>query len=140
MKSITITTVLSVGLLVICPSVSAQPNETVKDKDIHVTHYEEMNYPALGRTARVDGVVVVQVKLDSEGRVEDADAISGNDVLVPDTLANVKKWRFRPNAQKTAVVVYNFTLVDAVCNYKTGIFMFKGPNLVTLTGCALPIQ
>src|SRR5260370_162857 len=130
MKSITITTVLSVGLLVICPSVSAQPNETVKDKDIHVTHYEEMNYPALGRTARVDGVVVVQVKLDSEGRVEDADAISGNDVLVPDTLANVKKWRFPPNAQKTAVVVYNFTL-EGGC-YQPDTFTLEGRNLAVV--------
>jgi len=129
MRTIPITLVLLIGSLTI-RHVWAQQSGTVDDKDIKVVSFEKMKYPVMGLTARIHGLVVVQVRLDDEGKVVDATAISGNEVLVPDTLANVKKWCFSPNAQKTAVVVYNFTL-EGGC-YQPDTFTLEGRNLAVV--------
>lgn len=110
----------------------------VGDRDMKVASFEELKYPVLGVTARVEGLVVVQVKLDDDGKVVDAVTLSGNDVLAPDALANVKKWRFYPNTQKTTVVVYDFTLEDEC--YKPDSFTLKTNNLVVITSHRLPIH
>src|SRR6202035_1988469 len=85
--------------LIVCYS-SAQEEPTVNDEDISVSFVEEMPYPALAHAAHREGAVVVQVKLDDKGNVLSARAISGSKLLVPDSLANVRKWRFQPNSNK----------------------------------------
>ncbi len=45
--------------------------------------------------------------LDDQGKVVQAVALSGNDLLLPDCLVNAKKWRFKPNSMRAAVIVYN---------------------------------
>ncbi|HTD21721.1 MAG TPA: hypothetical protein VK738_03655 [Terriglobales bacterium] len=90
--------VMLIGLLSL-GCVWAQQSGTVDDKDIKVVSFEKMKYPVMS-SARIHGLVVVQVRLDDEGKVVDATAISGNEVLVPDTLANVKKWCFSRKCAK----------------------------------------
>ena len=126
------TLALLTALLAIGSSAWAQQTWRVDDQDIKVTSFEPLKYPALGLTARVQGLVVVRVTFDDEGKVVYAAAICGDEVLVPDTLANVRKWRFAPNDQKTAVVVYDFTL-DRSC-YKRDTFKLEGRNHAIITG------
>lgn len=128
MKRVSATVVLLVWLLA-TGRVWAQQ---LSDRDIKVASFEELKYPPLGLTARVQGLVVVRVNLDNDGRVVDAVAISGDPVLVPSTLTNVKKWRFSSNDQKTAVVVYDFTL-ERGC-YKPDTFKLEGRNHAVITG------
>ncbi len=118
-------------------SASAQ-NRIVGNRDMKVASFEELTYPVLGVTARIEGLVVVQVKLDDDGKVVDAVALSGNDILVPDALTNVKKWHFYRSTQKTVVVVYDFTLEDEC--YKPDSFTLKPNNLVVITSHRLPIH
>src|SRR6266496_2066056 len=80
--------------------------ETIDDEDMGVVSFEEMNYPTIARAARREGVVVVRVKLDEKGKVLAAFAISGSKMLVPESISNVEKWRFRPNPARSAVVLY----------------------------------
>ncbi|MGB6402349.1 MAG: energy transducer TonB [Candidatus Sulfotelmatobacter sp.] len=131
------TALISVGLLVLSVSYSpAQQEQTVNDEDIVVSSFEEMIYPAIARAAGREGTVVVEVKLDKDGYVVSASAISGSKMLIPDTLSNVRKWRFHPNSQKTAVVIYEFHLVEGKCNAgRTGLFVLRGPNVATVTTC-----
>ena len=120
---------------------AAQDSEIVKDKDISVIEFEEIGYPPLARIARVQGVVVVRVKLDKDGNVEDAKAISGSDLLIPACLTNAKKWRFLPNPEKAAVVIYNFTMPGAACaSQNVRSFSFLHANLVTVIGCEEPVE
>jgi TonB family protein len=135
MKRMSITIVLLVGLF---PSAGAQQGGTVSNRDIEVISFEELKYPALGLTARIQGLVVVQVRLDDDGKVVDATALSGHEILAPATLTNVKKWRFFPNAQKTAVIVYDFTLEDDC--YKPDTFTLKANNLAVITGHSFPVE
>jgi Gram-negative bacterial TonB protein C-terminal len=133
---------LLVVLLVLAPdsAITAQQENTVKDEDIKIVSFEDMRYPPLALLERVQGVVVVRVKLDDKGNTIEAEAISGPKLLIPDCLVNSKKWRFRPNSGKTAVIVYNFRETYGLCNAKTTQFSFLPPNFATITTCERPIQ
>ena len=84
---------------------------------------------------RIQGVVVVRVRLDDAGGVTDAVALSGADALVRDCLENVKKWRFEPNAQKSAVVIYKFGMPGGECKSAPSMFMLERPNFAKVIGC-----
>jgi TonB family protein len=114
-------------------SLQAQQNDTVKDKDIRVVDFVDLEYPPLARTAHLQGVVVVRATLDDHGKVVDAVAISGQDVLIPACLANVKRWRFRPNTENAAVIVYNFRMIEGSSKSGASQFIFQGPNFATIT-------
>ena len=135
-------TVWTVALLVIAPfiQIEAQQNVVITDDDMKVVTFEDMKYTALGRTARVQGIVVVRAKLDDQGKVVDAVAISGNQVFVPDCIANARRWRFRPNAQRAAIIVYNFRLSDGISNSGCDHFMLEPPNFATITTCPVALQ
>jgi TonB family protein len=120
--------------------VVAQEDKVVFDKDIRVEAYEELSYPLPARTQRIQGVVIVRVKLDDEGRATDAVAISGADALVGDCLANAKKWRFQPNLRKSAIIAYHFKMPGGECKSPYSLFILERPNLVTITGCEVPAR
>jgi TonB family protein len=118
---------------------NAQLSEPISD-DIRVVEFQELDYPMLARSSGSEGVVVVLVKLDHKGQVLEASALSGKDALVPDSLANVKKWRFQPNAAKTAVVVYSFRKARGTCKSESSFFILERPNLATITACWPPTK
>jgi outer membrane biosynthesis protein TonB len=60
-KTILFTAVLSTTMAL---KSFAQENKVIDDRDIAVSQSEPMEYPPLARTARVQGVVVIRVKLD----------------------------------------------------------------------------
>jgi hypothetical protein len=109
----------------------------VNDKEARVADFEEMKYPALAQYApyRPEGVVVVQATLDHAGNVADAKALSGDFILIPDTLANIRKWHFESNGVKTAIVVYNFRMVRGECRVLSSAFALQRPNFATVVGC-----
>lgn len=142
MKMSRIRTLVAIGFvaLAMCHS-SAQEEQTVSDEDISISFFEEMPYPALAHAAHREGAVVVQVKLDDKGNVVSAKAISGSKMLVRDSLANIRKWRFHPNSNKTAVVIYEFHLVEGRCDVgRKGLFVLKEPNVATVTTCVAEWQ
>ena len=109
----------------------------LSDDDIEVVQFNSvLQYPPLPRTARIEGLVVVQAKLAKDGRVVEAKALSGHPLLVPNCVDNARKWVFRPNPMAMAVIVYNFRLgvVDVTQ------FLLEPPNLVTLTASAPEIN
>jgi hypothetical protein len=142
MKTITtILVLLLASTLVSAPGkVTAQQQEPVRDEDIKVGHFEDMKYPPAARLAPAQGAVVVKVRLNDEGGVVESWAISGAKNLIPDCLANSKKWRFQPNASKSAVIIYNFRIINSLCNNITSQFTFHPPNFVSVTSCESPVQ
>jgi protein TonB len=63
-------------------------------------------YPALAKTARVSGTVVMQAIISKTGTIEDLHVISGPEMLREAALNAVRSWRYRPytlNNQPIAV-------------------------------------
>jgi TonB family protein len=61
-------------------------------------------YPALARTARVEGVVVLEGTVSVSGNIVDIHVVDGHPLLVDEALKTVKKWKYRPailNGQPT---------------------------------------
>ena len=53
-------------------------------------------YPAIARTARVQGIVVLEALIAKDGSINSLRVISGNPLLTPAALDAVKQWRYRP--------------------------------------------
>src|SRR5205823_838935 len=59
-------------------------------------------YPAIARSARVQGVVIIEATMDSRGQVQDARVLAGELLLQQAAVDAVRQWEFTP------------TLVDSV--------------------------
>ena len=53
-------------------------------------------YPILARQARIEGVVIVDAVIDTNGNVVEAQAVSGPPLLLHAALDAVRQWRFEP--------------------------------------------
>jgi TonB family protein len=126
------------GLLLITSlsTARAQRDTTISDKDINVTDFADLAYPPIAATASVQGVVVVRVRLDDQGKVVDALAVSGSPLLISASVRNARRWRFEPNSQKAAIIVYNFR-VEGMCpnDGASSHMVLYPPNLATITAC-----
>lgn len=118
--------------------IRAQTDATVYDENVSVVSFEDMTYPAMAISGRVEGVVVVAVTLNDEGKVTAASAISGHKLLIPDSLFNAKRWTFKPNAQKRAVIVYDFK-IEGICQRGAqSLFRVTHLNQAAISTCAVP--
>ena len=59
-------------------------------------HKEEPAYPVLARTARVQGEVVLNAVIDTNGQIQNLQLVSGHPMLVPAAIVAVKQWRYKP--------------------------------------------
>jgi protein TonB len=65
-------------------------------------------YPAVARSARVSGDVVIEATVDEEGKVADARVVKSVPLLDQAALDAVRQWEYRPsllNGVPTPVVV-----------------------------------
>jgi protein TonB len=56
----------------------------------------EPQYPEAARHDRIQGLVVLQAVIDTNGDVESLDLVSGDPALVPAARDAVKQWRYKP--------------------------------------------
>jgi protein TonB len=59
-------------------------------------HRVEPTYPPLARAARVQGEVVLSAIINTSGEITNLQLVSGHPMLVPDAIAAVKQWRYKP--------------------------------------------
>jgi protein TonB len=57
-------------------------------------------YPELARQAGIDGLVMVRALVNEEGKIDDAIAVDGPDMLIEPAIVAVKKAVFRPALQQ----------------------------------------
>jgi protein TonB len=74
------------------------------------------NYPALARSARIQGAVLLQAVIGQQGNIENLRVMSGHPMLVQAALDAVKQWAYRPymlNGEPVEVetqITVNFSL------------------------------
>lgn len=75
-------------------------------------------YPPLARQARIQGSVILQVKINKSGDVENVQLFSGHPMLAPAAIDAVRQWKYNPyllNGEPVEVetrVTVNFTLPE----------------------------
>ncbi len=75
-------------------------------------------YPGAAKDKRIQGVVLLAVIIDREGKVSNIQLISGHPLLAPAAIDAVKQWKYKPyllNGEPIEVetqVTVNFTLVQ----------------------------
>lgn len=79
-------------------------------------HRVEPEYPEEARTEGIQGAVVLEVHIGSDGSVEQVKVVSGQPVLANAAMAAVKQWRFKPHqvngqaAEMQTTITLNFRL------------------------------
>ncbi len=53
-------------------------------------------YPALARSARIQGIVVLQTVISKQGTIENVTVLTGHPMLVSAAIEAVRQWRYRP--------------------------------------------
>jgi TonB family protein len=129
--------VLGVILVAICPFAFAQSggNGFIEDKDNNVVAFEDTQYPPLALNARIQGTVIVEVQFDNQGAVSRTHPISGTAQLISTSIENAKKWVFKPNASKKAIIVYKYKILEGRCNHNSSLFILQGANVATVLAC-----
>jgi protein TonB len=73
-------------------------------------------YPAVAKSARIQGAVVVEIVIDEQGQVISARAVSGPALLQQAAVSAARRWTFKPtilNGQPVKVsgaITFNFVL------------------------------
>lgn len=75
-------------------------------------HVESLAYPDLARATQIQGVVDVEIEINSEGKVSSASAISGHPLLKQSAEKNIRSWRFDTSSSdiRWLTVRYQFIL------------------------------
>lgn len=123
---------LLAALLATSSPVVAEEAETLLDEEIRVRHFVEMQYPLAAWLKAQTGLAVVRAKLDAEGTVIQAEALSGPRLVLKDVLANVKKWRFAPSKKGQAIVIYDFRMEDSCQSPCRSQFLWRAPNVAVI--------
>ena len=61
-----------------------------------LTHKVQPAYPALARSARIQGVVVLEAMISKQGTIENLRLLAGHPMLAPAAIDAVRQWRYRP--------------------------------------------
>src|SRR5687767_12391819 len=78
--------------------------------EICVTRAETLEYPELARTARVQGDVLVEVAIGSDGKVKGTSLVSGPAMLRTAAEQNAKTWVFNTTLEQKRTIRYQFKL------------------------------
>jgi protein TonB len=101
-------------------TVTDAPGVSVDTGGAALLHRSGVGYPEAARQKGVQGIVVVEARLDASGNVADAHVVSGPDEFRKATLASVLQWHFAKEAAGTTrQVVVSFTNQPGAVTVKT---------------------
>jgi periplasmic protein TonB len=77
------------------PTVAA-PIRVSSISEGNLTRRIQPTYPPLARSARIQGIVVLQAVISKEGTIENLKVLTGHPMLVGAAVDAVRQWRYRP--------------------------------------------
>lgn len=98
-------------------------------------------YPAIAQSARLTGVVVLELSVDARGMVVDARPLTELPVLTEAAVAHSKTWRAHPSAPRRGIMVYEFALDNPACDRQdqTAFWMVTA-DYMRLSACEMLID
>jgi protein TonB len=85
----------SVPINVVQPTLARPPRVSAMMQG-NLIHRVEPLYPSIAKSTGVQGTVLIKALISSDGRIEQAQVISGSPLLAPAALEAIKQWRYRP--------------------------------------------
>lgn len=76
--------------------VLAKPSIISRPMQGYLIHKVEPIYPPIAKTAGVQGAVLIKAVISTEGKIEQAQVISGSPWLSKAALEAIQQWRYRP--------------------------------------------
>lgn len=67
-----------------------------KAAEENLVHRVEPDYPEAARQQKIQGSVVLNVRIGGDGSIQEVNVLSGQSVLADAAIAAVKQWRFKP--------------------------------------------
>ncbi len=107
---------LALGIVADAKAAEQATEVSAATAEEHLVKKVEPTYPPLAKMARIQGKVVLQVRIAKDGSVAETKVKSGHPLLVAAALEAVKQWRYKPftsdsNAvEATATVEVPFSL------------------------------
>ena len=106
------------------------------------------HYPALARSAGIEGTVTVDCKIELDGTVSNVVVISGNGFLSPTAISAARTWRFKSSEGSPAKGTFRLTfefhlgkrLKSERCPEESERLTFEYPNLVRLLSDRPPVE
>lgn len=93
------------------------------------------HYPAIAQSARIRGVVVLELRVNGKGGIEPR-ALTDIPFLSEAAVAHARQWTVDPTRAKTAIEVYEFSLDNEACESEVNTtFSVVIPGYVRLRGC-----
>jgi hypothetical protein len=125
-------------------AVTAEPRPAAQaagEERFRVVHFEDIHYSFVDAAALNRGVVVVELAFDDQGIPTSVSARTGVNRLREAAVANAKRWRFAPNPDRKAFLVYEFSIDASPCSQHTrSIFLLRHPNFAATSHCAAFVE
>ncbi len=78
------------------PAVVAHPLRLSHMDEGNLIRRVQPTYPALARSARIQGTVMLQAVISKQGTIENLIVLAGHPMLVPAAIDAVRQWHYRP--------------------------------------------
>jgi TonB family protein len=84
------------------------------DQEMHLTDFVLPSYPSLARASRVQGVVKVEIEVNSQCQMSASRILAGHPLLNSTVLEAIRDWHFSScgTAGRTVDATFHFSLVE----------------------------
>jgi hypothetical protein len=121
-----------IALLLLAVLPEAQPRWPI--------HVQSLIYPALGRSARIQGDIVLTAQIGSDGSVSIPARNSGHPMLIKVAEDNLMTWRFPKGESHEMKITYYFRLRERPSGSHETECAFDFPDSVTVTADPPPVK
>ena len=106
-------------------------------EDLVLASWGSPIYPDLAFSARITGIVVLEVSVDSNGKVVDSRPLTELPLVTAAAVAHSRTWRFRPSDRRRGIIVYEFAQDKRSCGTDSPMeFWQVGANFWRLSACS----
>ncbi len=105
----------NLALVTACSTLGRVPASAPPDDFYLISTGESAEYPPIAVSARLTGVVVLELSVDAKGDIADIRSLTELPLLTEAAVAHAKQWRTRPGGRRSGLIVYEFALDRRTC-------------------------
>ena len=68
------------------------------------------DYPMLAQKHKIEGIVIMELKVGGDGKVTDARFINGHNVFRTVSIEAAKQWEFKKGKEESGIIKFTFKL------------------------------